>query len=101
MEDKKNYQEKMEAQIDEWKKDLEALKARANAAKTDLKLKYEEQIKELEPKIAEGKAKLKELADATDDAWEEVKDGAESIWEQMKITFKNVKDKFDKDEEKV
>ena len=56
-------------------------------------------IDELEPKIAEGKAKLKELADTADDAWDDVKEGAASIWDQMKATFSKVADRFDKDDE--
>ena len=61
--------------------------------------KYNELIDELEPKIAEGKAKLKELADTADDAWDDVKEGAASIWDQMKSTFSKVADRFDKDDE--
>lgn len=98
MEENQNYQQKMEAQIDEWKKDLEELKVKANAATDDLKAKYESQIKELEPKIEEGKAKLKELANSADEAMDELKEGAETIWEQMKTTLKNAKDKFTKKE---
>jgi len=98
MEEKSNYQKKVESQLNDWKADLDALKEKAKGASADLQAEYNEKIKELEPKIAEGKVKLAELADAADDAWEDVKDGAESIWGQLKSTFKDVKDRFDKDD---
>jgi len=99
MEEKSSYQQKVEAQLEEWKADLEVLKAKAKDVTVDLQAEYNEKIKELEPKIAEGKAKLAELVDTADDAWDDVKEGAESIWKQMKETFNNVKEKFDKDDE--
>ena len=42
---------------------------------------------------------MKELVDTADDAWDDVKEGAASIWDQMKTTFRNVKDRFDGDDD--
>ena len=51
--------------------------------------------------MTEGRSKLKDLKESTDDAWESIKEGADSIWDTMKATFSEVKEKFrDKDEKK-
>ena len=100
MEEKKSdFQEKLNAQVDELEAKLDNLKLKAKDATADAKEKYNALIDDIEPKIAEGKAKLKELADTADDAWDDVKEGAASIWEQMKSTFNKVADKFAKDDE--
>jgi seryl-tRNA synthetase len=98
MDSKENYRLKFEARLDEMKAELELLKAKANVAGTDLKIKYDREINKLEEKMSEGKSKLAELADASEEAWESIKGGADSIWTTMKSTFEDVKTKF-KDEQ--
>ena len=64
MGDKELYEQKKQAQLDEWKADLDKLKAKASGASADAQLEMNKQIKALESKIEEGKAKLSELAKA-------------------------------------
>ena len=102
-EKKENYQSKIEAQLDEWRADIDRLRERAKNAKADSKVKYQESIDKLELKMSEGRSKLKDLKESGGEAWEEIKKGADSIWDTMKATFKEVKEKFrddDKDEVK-
>jgi chromosome segregation ATPase len=100
MENKKEeYKKKIEAQLDEWRADIDRLKEKAKLASTDAKLKYKENIDKLEVKMSEGKSKLRELMESSEDAWDSVKKGADSIWDTMKATFSEVKQKFrDKDD---
>lgn len=88
MNDKELYQQKKQAELDEWQAKLDELQAQASGASADAQLKLKEQIKVLEGKIEEGKAKLAELSDAGEDAWESMKDGIESAWETIKSAFK-------------
>ena len=100
MEDKKSeFRKKLEMQLDELEVALDNLKLKAKDATADVKEKYTELIDELEPKLEAGRAKMKELLNSTDEAWDDISDGAASIWEPLKVTFKNVKDRFDGDEE--
>ena len=62
MSDKELYQQKMQAKLDEWKAEVDKLKAKASGASADAQLEMNKQIKALESKIEEGKAKLSELA---------------------------------------
>lgn len=54
------------------------MRAKASGAGADVKLEMNKKADELEAKIEEGKNKLTELADASDDKWETMKDDLES-----------------------
>ncbi len=88
------YEQKIAAQLAEWRAELDLLKAKAENLTVDMKAKSQEKIDLLEIKISEGQSKLNELEKAGEEAWESVKDGAESIWETMKSTFDDAKSKF-------
>jgi chromosome segregation ATPase len=97
---REDYQKKIEAQLNEWRDDIDRLKVKAKAATAEAKQKYEESINKLELKMTEGKSKLRDLTDSSEDAWETVKEGADSIWDTMKATFSEVKEKFKDKEDK-
>ncbi|MEX1276561.1 MAG: coiled coil domain-containing protein [Bacteroidota bacterium] len=96
MSEKELYQQKKQAQLDEWKADVDKLKAKASGASADAQLEFNKQIKALEGKIEEGNAKLAEIVEASEDAWESLKDGVESAWDSMKSAFSEALDKFKK-----
>jgi seryl-tRNA synthetase len=84
MMDKELYQQKMQAQLAERTADVDKLRARASRASADTQLKMNEQIKLLDSKTAEGKAKLSELSTAGDDVWESIREGVESDWDSLR-----------------
>ncbi|MEC7118326.1 MAG: coiled coil domain-containing protein [Pseudomonadota bacterium] len=94
MSDKKLYQEKLQAQLDGWKADIDKLKSKAAEASADAKIELQKQIDGLEGRLEEGKVKLAELSDASHEAWESLKEGAESVWASIKTSFHDAKDKF-------
>lgn len=98
-EQQKSYEEKIQAQLDEWRDDVDRLKEKARNASAETKMKYQESIDKLELKLKEGRSKLKDLAESSDEAWDSIRDGAESIWDTMKATFREVKEKFRDDED--
>jgi hypothetical protein len=101
-EKKENYQKKIESQLDEWRADIDRLRARARNATAETKLKYQESIDKLEMKMDEGKSKLKDIKESSGEAWESIKEGADSIWDTMKATFAEVRDNLrDEEEEKA
>ena len=74
MKDKrKAYEEKIDAQLEEWNAQIALLKARADKAKAEAKIEYNETIETLQRRRDEAKAKLHELKTAGDEAWDEVK----------------------------
>ena len=96
MNEKELYQQKKQAQLDEWKAEVDKLKAQASGASADAQLELNKQIEALEGKIEEGKTKLAEIADASEDAWESIKEGVESAWDSIKSAFSDAAAKFKK-----
>lgn len=96
MDNKELYQQKKQAQLDEWKAEIDKLKARAAGFSADAQIALNKHIEALEGNIDDGKGKLAELADASEEKWESIKDGMESAWDSMKSTFNDVKAKFTK-----
>ena len=94
MSDKELYQQKMRAQLDEWKAEVDMLKAKASRTKADARLKMNKHIEILESKIEEGKTKLSELSSAGEDTWESIKEGVESTWDSMKSAVSDAAAKF-------
>jgi hypothetical protein len=56
--------------------------------------KKDKHVDDLEQKIDATKAKLKELGEASDDAWEQLKDGVESAWGALSTAIRNAAAKF-------
>ncbi len=96
MNEKELHQQKKKAQLDEWKAEVDKFKAKASGASADAQLELNKQIKVLEGKLEEGKTRLAEIADASEDAWESIKEGVESAWDSMKSAFSDAAAKFKK-----
>ena len=79
MKDKrKAYEEKLDAQLEEWNAQIALLKARADKAKAEAKIEYYKTIEALPHKHDEDGAKLHELSTAGDEA-KDVYQGVEKV----------------------
>lgn len=96
MNEKELYQQKRQAQLDEWRAEVDKLKAKASGASADAQLELNREIEALEGRIEQGRVKIAELAAASDDAWESIKDGVESAWDSMKSAVSDAAAKFKK-----
>lgn len=96
MSDKKISQQKKQAQLDEWKAEVDKLRAKLSGATAEAQLKMQEQIKSLEKKIAEGKTKLTEISEASEDAWESMKERVDAAWDSLKSRVNESIAKFKK-----
>jgi len=94
MDNKQLYQKKMNAKLDEWKAEVDKLKAKASGASADVQLDLNKLIKELEGKVDEGKAKLAEIAQAGEDSWDAIKESTESTWNSLKSAFSDTVSKL-------
>jgi hypothetical protein len=95
MKDKrKAYEEKLEAQFEEWNAQIAMLKAKADNAKADAKIEYYKNIESLERKQEVAGNRLRELKTSGDEAWEELKTGAEKAWDEVKAAYHNAAAKF-------
>ncbi len=94
MNDKELYQQKKQAQLDEWKADVNKLKAKMSGASADAQLEMNKQIQALESRMEEGKVKLSALSTAGDEAWGSIKEGVESAWGSLKAAVSDAASKF-------
>ena len=88
------YVEKLKANLDAWNASIDRLEAQARHAEADMKLKYREQLDELEKHRAKATAKLAQLHAAGDDAWEDLREGVESAWDAMEKAMKSATSRF-------
>lgn len=94
MDKRKAYEEKLDAQLEEWNAQIALLKARADKAKAEAKIEYYKTIEALQRKQDEAGAKLRELKTAGDEAWEDIKTGSEKAWDEVKAAFHIAASKF-------
>jgi len=96
-EEKKEAQvkvETLEAQLKEWGIDFETFKAKAGKAKTNAKVKLDNEVAALRTKMNEAQKKLEELKKAGDAASGELKKGVESAWTELRKAFDSATAKF-------
>jgi predicted nucleic acid-binding Zn-ribbon protein len=89
MSTKEEYLAKLKTQLDSWQVEADQLQAKAEDAAGDLKVELEEQIANLKVKFSEGEGKFNELADATEEAWEELKVDAEAMFNKLAGEYKD------------
>ena len=95
MKDKrKAYEEKLDAQLEEWNAQIALLKAKAAKARVEAKIDYNKTIDALQRRQDEARAKLHELKASGDEAWEDLKTGAEKAWAEVKDAFHDAISKF-------
>lgn len=91
---KEAYQEKMNARLREWQGKIDILKAEADLAEAEQKIKLYEKIESLRIKQQHMHEKVEQLHSASEGAWEEVKAGVELAWEDLQTAFERAVDKF-------
>jgi hypothetical protein len=95
MKDKrKAYEEKLDAQLEEWNAQIALLKAKADKAKAEAKIEYYKTIEALQRRQDEARTKLHELKTAGDEVWEDLKTAAEKAWDEVKTAFHIATSKF-------
>ncbi|HEY3378118.1 MAG TPA: coiled coil domain-containing protein [Armatimonadota bacterium] len=94
MNDKELYKQKSQAQLDERKADIAKLKAKAAGTKADAQIAMNQEIQALECKLEDAQAKFAELAGASEDAWDSIKNGVESAWESLRSAVSDAASKF-------
>jgi phage host-nuclease inhibitor protein Gam len=92
MSTKENYQEKLEAEVELALATLTKLRAQARNSKADARIKYSEQIDKLEKEVVAVRSKIKEMAEASEDSWQTLKDGWSALSSAVQDTVAKLKD---------
>ncbi len=80
--------------MNKWGSDIEALEARASEAAADAKIEYFEQIDNLKKHQRDSQAKLDDLRQSSDSAWEDMKAGMEQSWNSLEKAVNNAASRF-------
>ena len=83
MNKKQVYQEKMQAQLDQFNAQIELLKAKSKNVGASSKLSYLDTLEDLKLKRDLAANKLQELRHSSDEAWEDLKEGADNAWQDF------------------
>lgn len=90
MNKKEAYEQKIQAQMDEWNAEIVKLKAQAAKARANVQINYYNQIEELRQKQETVSEKLTQLKEASEDSWEDLKAGIEEGVELLKTTVDSI-----------
>jgi hypothetical protein len=88
------YKQKMEAQLKEWSAQIDLLEAKMENAGAGMKVKHAMELRELHAKRQAASEKMKELGEASGEAWEQVKETADKIWDDLKVGVASAHSKF-------
>lgn len=91
---KEAYEKKLQAQLDEWNAEIDKLKAKADSAEADAQLEYYKQIEDLREQQLAARAKLSELRQSGEDAWEDLKAGIDSAWKSLGDAVRSAASRF-------
>jgi uncharacterized coiled-coil DUF342 family protein len=87
IETKEAYSAKIEAKVDHLNGQIDEMVAKANQAKAEMTVQYQEQIDDLCRKRDVAKVKLRDLKDASGEAWSDLREGLERSWDELSHAF--------------
>ncbi len=96
MDKKDAYVEKLKAQLDLWKADIDKLEAKAKKATAEARVKYEERIDELRSKWDNTMDKLMDIENIDEYEWEDLKTEVDKIGESFFEEYKKLRKKIEK-----
>jgi len=95
IENRQDYQRKVEAQWEKVNAQINEYKAKVDQAQADAKVQYYNQIEELQTKRDAAQAKLDELQRASESAWDEMRRGFENAWTELTTAFDSAVQQFE------
>jgi len=94
MSTKEDFLRKMHAKLDQWNAEIDALTAKADAAKAEARAEYHKQLETLRGKRDQASSKLNELESAGEGAWQDLKAGVELAWESVSEAVRSATSRF-------
>ena len=94
MSKKEAYEQKIEARLDEWKAEINQLKAKAQKAEADAQIRYYKQIEDIQAKQEAARKKLRALKNAGEDAWKDLKTGLDDALNRLGDAIKSATSHF-------
>ena len=94
MKTKDEYIESLASELKEWSAQIDLLAAKTENAAADVKFKYAEELDALRARQHAAAEKMKELEEASGDAWGTVKETADKVWNDFRTGLASAVSKF-------
>ncbi len=94
MNSKDAYAKKTEAQMDEWAAEVKKLRAKAEQADADARIKMNEEIDKIQARQALASEKLEDLKASGEDAWEDIKLGLDQARRAVSDSMESARARF-------
>ena len=94
MDEKTAYRRKLEARLDQWRAEIDKLRARAVEAGADASLEYRKQIDRLHGRQEAARDRLKEIDEASGEAWKDLRAGLEKAWDDLESAVSQARKRF-------
>lgn len=94
MKTKDQYIESLASELKDWSAQIDLLSAKMEKSAGMVKLQYIEDVNALHAKQYAASEKIKELEDATAEAWGAAKETADRIWDDLRIGMASAASKF-------
>lgn len=91
---KEAFQSALELQLREIDARLEEIKVKASLAKLELRSEYEKQLEALNAKRTAALARLNDLHQRAEGAWEDLRGGTEKAWQDMREILDRLASRF-------
>jgi DNA repair ATPase RecN len=91
---REDFVQRLKEKIDLWNADLDRLQARADQASSETRIKYQQQIADLQERRGELEDKMAQLRCAGEGAWDDVKTGMEIAWGSMSEALSSALHRF-------
>jgi hypothetical protein len=95
MEQRKDYEEKLDSKLREWSSKIDVLIAKADKAAPEAKKEYYKKIEALRKNREIARIRVEKLKSSDDDAWESLRKDSEEMWEEFKNAFEKELSKVD------
>ncbi len=92
---RKAYLEQLKTKLDEWDAAIDRLSERGSQTVAQAREEYQKQLAALQAQRLVVAQKLKELMEASDSAWQDLKAGAESAWQTLGLAVKSAVQRLD------
>ena len=88
------YHRKLDAQLEEWKADIDKLEAKAGQWRGEAMIRYQRNVEQLRAQQEVARDRLENLKNASDDAWEDLKSGVETAWRNLGESIQSASSRF-------
>ena len=92
--DRSAYQRKYEARLDELRARIDQVQAKMRAASADKEIDYRQRLEELRQKRDALAGRLKEMRDAGQESWSQLRQGVERAANDLEAAWRAAKDKL-------